>query len=151
LDYHALDKSKKHENTQLAFDVAAAHLGIPKLFGVEDIVDVVKPDERSVMTYVAQYFHAFSVQDKFGTAARRVGGFTQVMQQVWEMEHDYEKRVQSLKTQVENMTKVWNQATFNGYADSIRQLKEFESYKGTTKRTWIAERRELDTVCLPSN
>jgi hypothetical protein len=146
LDYHALDKSKKHENTQLAFDVAEQYLGIPKLFGVEDIVDVIKPDDRSVMTYVAQYFHAFSVQDKFGTAARRVDGFAQVMQQAWEMEHDYEKRVQSLKTQVENMTQVWKRATFNGYADAIKQLKEFESYKATTKRTWIAERRELDTV-----
>lgn len=146
LDYWALDKSKKHENTQLAFDVAEKHLGIPKLFGVEDIVDVIKPDERSVMTYVAQYFHAFSVQDKFGTAARRVDGFALVMQQAWEMEHDYEKRVLNLKSQVENMTKVWKQSTFNGYADTIRQLKEFEAYKGTTKRNWIAEKRELDTV-----
>ena len=42
LDYWALDKSKKHENTQLAFDIAEKHLGIPKLFGVEDIVDVIK-------------------------------------------------------------------------------------------------------------
>jgi hypothetical protein len=35
------------------------HSVVPKLFGVEDIVDVVKPDERSVMTYVAQYFHVY--------------------------------------------------------------------------------------------
>jgi hypothetical protein len=27
---------------------------------VEDVCDIQKPDERSVMTYVAEYFHAFS-------------------------------------------------------------------------------------------
>src|SRR5438128_674380 len=31
-----------------------------KLLDVEDVCDIQKPDERSVMTYVAQYFHAFS-------------------------------------------------------------------------------------------
>ena len=98
------------------------------------------------MTYVAQYFHAFSVQDKFGTAARRVDGFAQVMEQAWEMEHDYEKRVQKLSNEVGSISKTWNASTFNGYADTIRQLREFESYKGTTKRVWISERRELDTV-----
>ena len=98
------------------------------------------------MTYVAQYFHAFSVQDKFGTAARRVGGFAEVMQQAWQMEHDYELRVKNLKLQVENMAKAWKDSSFNDYSDAIRQLKEFEAYKGTTKRSWIAERRELDTV-----
>ena len=42
IDYWALNKKDRHGNTALAFDVAERHLGIPKLFGVEDIVDVVK-------------------------------------------------------------------------------------------------------------
>jgi hypothetical protein len=33
---------------------------LQKLLDVEDLVGSAKPDERSVMTYVAQYFHAFS-------------------------------------------------------------------------------------------
>ena len=123
-------------------------MGIPKLFGVEDIVDVAKPDERSVMTYVAQYFHAFSVQDKFGTAARRVGQFVQVMQQAWEMQNDYEQRVKVLIQEVQKIQGVWAGSSFSGYTDAIRQLREFESYKATTKRSWIAERRELDTVII---
>jgi hypothetical protein len=33
---------------------------IQRLLEVEDVVSVAKPDERSITTYVAQYFHAFS-------------------------------------------------------------------------------------------
>ena len=69
------------------------------------------------------------------------------MHQALEMQHDYEKRVQALIEAVKNIQTKWARASFTGgYADSIGQLREFESYKSTTKRGWIAERRELDTL-----
>ncbi|KAH6569676.1 hypothetical protein BASA50_002128 [Batrachochytrium salamandrivorans] len=144
LNYWALDKKQKSANTQLAFDIAERHLGIPKLFAVEDIVDVIKPDERSVMTYVAQYFHAFSALDKFGVAGRRVGQLGQVLQQAWEMQNEYERRVSELLALVSGIQTTWGGANFSGYPDARRQLNEFETYKGTTKRGWITERRDLD-------
>lgn len=53
------------ENLELAFSIAERHLGIPRLLDVEDVCGTTrtyngKPDERSLMTYVAQFFHAFS-------------------------------------------------------------------------------------------
>ncbi|KAJ1943128.1 alpha-actinin, partial [Linderina macrospora] len=92
LDYHALDKRDIHGNTALAFEVAEHYLGIPKLLDVEDVCDTSKPDERSIMTYVAQYFHAFSSLNKAETAGRRLGKFTDVMQSVYDMENDFEAR-----------------------------------------------------------
>jgi hypothetical protein len=92
LDYWALDKENCLENTQKAFDIAETHLGIPKLFNAEDVVCVEKPDERSIMTYVAQYFHAFSALDKLGNAGRRLEKFGQLCSQVWTMQNDYEER-----------------------------------------------------------
>lgn len=41
-----------------AFDVAENALGIARLLDAED-VDVDKPDERSIMTYVAQFLHKY--------------------------------------------------------------------------------------------
>ncbi|GAB6020485.1 hypothetical protein CHUAL_003173 [Chamberlinius hualienensis] len=41
-----------------AFDIAESDLGIPKLLDAED-VDVLNPDEKSIMTYVAQFLHRF--------------------------------------------------------------------------------------------
>ncbi len=37
---------------QLAFDIASKEIGIPDLLDVEDVCDVAKPDERSLMTYI---------------------------------------------------------------------------------------------------
>ena len=148
IDYWKLDKKQKHANTQLAFDVAEQHLGIPKLFAVEDLVDVIKPDERSVMTYVAQYFHAFSAMDKFGTAGRRIANLGQVLTQAYEMQNEYEKRVDALRGNLSQAINEWNATQLSNLPDARRQLKEFEAYKATTKRSWVIERRELDTVFL---
>ena len=54
---------KKTTNTnrhrlETAFDVAETKLGIAKLLDAED-VDVEKPDEKSIMTYVAQFLHKY--------------------------------------------------------------------------------------------
>ena len=40
--------------------LASDSLSPQQLFEVEDLCDSNRPDERSVMTYVASYFHAFS-------------------------------------------------------------------------------------------
>ena len=50
-------KSNK-DRLQYAFDIAEKELGIAKLLDPED-VDVENPDEKSVMTYVAQFLHKY--------------------------------------------------------------------------------------------
>ncbi|KAG8214638.1 hypothetical protein J3R82DRAFT_9716 [Butyriboletus roseoflavus] len=72
-------QSDRHENTRLAFQVAADHLGIPQLLEVEDLCDSDRPDERSVMTYIASFFHAFSTMDQAETVSRRVEKFAELM------------------------------------------------------------------------
>jgi Ca2+-binding EF-hand superfamily protein len=146
-DYWGLDKSAKRDNTALAMDVAAKYLNIPKLFEPEDLVDVPKPDERSVMTYVAQYFHAFSGMDKMDTAGRRIGQFGTVMQAAWEMQNDYERRVRSFMAGICETRETWDHSSsWSGYGEAKQQLTEFDSYKRTSKRGWVAEKRDLDAL-----
>lgn len=147
LDYYALDKNNKRDNVALAFRVAESELGISKLLDVEDVVDVVRPDERSIMTYVAQYFHAFAQYDKYEQSGRRVEKFAREIQAAWEMQFDYEKRVTELKKAMVSIQEHWAQnSSFEGYQDSKRALSEFETFKNTGKRQWVAEKRELDTL-----
>lgn len=53
-----LKKTNNRQRLETAFDVAESKLGIAKLLDAED-VDVPKPDEKSIMTYVAQFLHKY--------------------------------------------------------------------------------------------
>ncbi|XP_059684163.1 nesprin-1-like [Gavia stellata] len=54
VDMEKVRERSNRENLEEAFTLAEAELGIPRLLDPED-VDVDKPDEKSVMTYVAQF------------------------------------------------------------------------------------------------
>lgn len=53
-----LRKVSNRSRLETAFDVAETKLGIARLLDAED-VDVDKPDEKSIMTYVAQFLHKY--------------------------------------------------------------------------------------------
>ena len=50
-------------NCSLAFRVAERELGIPQLLDVDYVVGSERPDEFFMMTYIAQFYHKFSVTD----------------------------------------------------------------------------------------
>lgn len=144
IDYDALDKNDHKGNMQLAFDIASKEIGIPALLDVEDVCDVAKPDERSLMTYIAYWFHAFSQMEKVENAGRRVEKFVNNMQGAWEMQSAYERRMRELLKSVKEQGVQWQQAKFEGtYVDAKRQATEFSAYKRGKKREWVAEKSDL--------
>nr|AFN44378.1 nesprin-1 [Homo sapiens] len=54
VDLETVKGRSNRENLEDAFTIAETELGIPRLLDPED-VDVDKPDEKSIMTYVAQF------------------------------------------------------------------------------------------------
>ncbi|KAI4870915.1 calponin homology domain-containing protein [Hypoxylon rubiginosum] len=147
IDYDALDKSDHRGNMQLAFEIAHKEIGIPDLLDVEDVCDVAKPDERSLMTYIAYWFHAFSQMEKVENAGRRVEKFVSNMQGAWEMQSAYERRMAELLRQIKEQIEKWQLATFEGtYVDAKKQATEFAGYKRGKKREWVAEKSDLATL-----
>lgn len=147
LDYNALPKSDAHACTSLAFRVAQEHLGIPQLLDVEDLCDAKKPDERSVMTYVAQYFHAFSSMEQAGVVSRRVATFAEVMRSVWLMKNEYEERAARLVQGMLQLVDAWSCSTPQAsYASARSLLSDFNSYKSGQKRIWVQERTDLTAL-----
>jgi len=144
IDYDKLDKSDHRGNMQLAFDIASKEIGIPDLLDVEDVCDVPKPDERSLMTYIAYWFHAFSQMERVENAGRRVEKFVSSMNGAWEMQNNYERRMRALLQQIAEQKTAWELARFDGtYADAKEQSNDFTMYKHREKRTWVAEKSDL--------
>lgn len=114
IDFDTLDKSDHRGNMQMAFDIAHKEIGIPKLLDVEDVADVPKPDERSLMTYIAYWFHAFSQMEKVENAGRRVEKFVNNMQGAWEMQSAYERRMRALIKLIRGQVDAWQNAEFEG-------------------------------------
>ncbi|KAI7620950.1 alpha-actinin-2, partial [Hortaea werneckii] len=144
IDFDNLDKSDHRGNMQLAFDIASKEIGIPDLLDVEDVCDVAKPDERSLMTYIAYWFHAFSQMERVENAGRRVEKFVSTMNGAWEMQNNFERRMRALLDQIAQQNKAWEVAEFDGtYADAKGQSVRFTQYKAKEKRQWVAEKSDL--------
>lgn len=147
IDYDTLDKSDHKGNMQLAFDIASREIGIPDLLDVEDVADVAKPDERSLMTYIAYWFHAFSAMERVENAGRRVEKFVSNMQGAWEMESAYEKRMRALLKLVRDQRETWINSTFEGtYADAKAQAAAMSKFKRSHKRDWVGEKSEIGAL-----
>ncbi|KAL9623141.1 MAG: hypothetical protein Q9204_007972 [Flavoplaca sp. TL-2023a] len=144
IDYDKLDKNDHRGNMQLAFNIASKEIGIPDLLDVDDVCDVAKPDERSLMTYIAYWFHAFSQMERVENAGRRVEKFVTNMQGAWGMQNAFEKRMTELLDEIRTQREEWSAAEFTGtYLDAKDQSNQFSFYKTSLKRKWVAEKSDL--------
>uniref|UniRef100_A0A4X2JQN6 Calponin-homology (CH) domain-containing protein n=1 Tax=Vombatus ursinus TaxID=29139 RepID=A0A4X2JQN6_VOMUR len=66
VDLEKVKGRPNRENLEEAFTIAETELGIPRLLDPED-VDVDKPDEKSIMTYVAQFLKYYPDVHNTGT------------------------------------------------------------------------------------
>jgi hypothetical protein len=103
--------------------------------------------------------------DQAETESRRVEKFAEIMQSVWLIRNDYERRVRLVKrstfapehvlnsflfqllSAMSNVQSQWSAQQFTGtYADAKEQSSEFTNYKQTTKRTWVTEKQDVATL-----
>lgn len=144
--YLHVPQADKAGNLQLAFDVAARDLDIPKMLDVSDMLDVPKPDERSVMTYIAAYFHVFSASQKAETAAKRVAKLLEFTEANNLAKSDYEKRAKELVDWINSTISKHEDRNFGDTADSIQQqLDAFKDYKTTEKPPKATELGDLES------
>ena len=73
-DWNRLNTSDAAAGTNLkrAFEVAEKALGISPLLDVDDLLNVKSPDERSVMTYVSEFFTVMAASSERERAAKVV-------------------------------------------------------------------------------
>ncbi|BGO95730.1 hypothetical protein NBRC10512_001564 [Rhodotorula toruloides] len=147
LDYDQLDKRPQAaaHNLAKAFKVADEHLGIPQLLDVEDVCGTKRPDERSIMTYVAQFFHAFSSRAQAETEARVISNFVEEMSALMLAVHDYERRVTELLSAIDSHLSNWSTSPptpSHSYAQLFAHRASFATYQQTLRRTWLKEKSD---------
>ena len=147
IPFSSLDSSDRAKNLQLAFDVAERDLGIPPLLDVDDIVNVPKPDERSVMTYISQFYHHFAKNRKQETAGRRIGRLVELNIAESELKANYETRAKAHLAWVKDTTSELSIYEFDNTLPGVVQLiSEFSNFKSNEKPPKIAERLAIENI-----
>ncbi|CAF1053347.1 unnamed protein product [Adineta ricciae] len=132
VDLHDVKEMDVRDRLENAFNVAEEHLGVPRLIDAED-VDVNKPDEKSIMTYVGQFSRRFP-DLPFGSINKEHGELLRYIA-------DTRERL----TVVIDAPIIDIQAE---YKDYCRELHEF----GDKQRQWkIFERKESKSSTFPGD
>jgi len=113
---------------------------------VEDLLTD-RPDERSVMTQVSEYFHRFAAQDQKETAARRAAKFLRFAKQMESKKQGYEDRARALVGWVERSADILSDSH---YGDTLEEAKEnfvsFRNFIVNDKPPKSAEKLDLELL-----
>ncbi|ESO09557.1 hypothetical protein HELRODRAFT_97639 [Helobdella robusta] len=147
LDYSKLSKENARTNLTTAFDLAEKHLDIPRMLDVDDMVNSVKPDERSVMAYVSSYYHAFSGAQQAETAANRICKVLKINQENERLMEEYEKLASDLLEWIAR-TKPWleNRSQIQSIDATQKKFEEFREYRSHQKPPRLDEKSMLETM-----
>eukprot|EP01136_Pigoraptor_vietnamica_P010150 Opistho-1_new@47430 len=147
LDYDSLKKGPEDalHNLNLAFDVAEKHIGIPKLLDAEDIVNTPKPDERSIMTQVAAYYHAFASSQKAEIAARRIGKILDFASENDKLIQEYENLVSDLLGWIQSTIARLQNAQIGNTTSAVQEvLGAFRIYRKAEKPPRAEQKSALE-------
>jgi actinin alpha len=146
IDYDSLDKNNAAENLETAFKIAEEELQIPRLLDIDDMKDI--PDERSVMTYVSEFFHCFAGMDDKENAARRCHEFLAKLRAMQELQNDYERRARLFLAFCEE--KVGHFENTDGLGDTVFEAKEtvanLRNFVVSIKPEQAGELMDLETL-----
>jgi len=147
LNFDELSKSNARQNLELAFDVAEKQLGIPRLLDVEDLLDVARPDERSIVTYVSEYFHKFSAQNAIEIAGKRISNLVSLAKTNDQLKSDYLDRAQKLVDWINQTDQSFKDRQYDNTLSGIENLyDQLKQYKKQTKPVKTQEKLAVEVA-----
>jgi actinin alpha len=153
IDYASLSKNNPRQNFELAFSVADKHLDIPPMLDVEDMLECIKPDERSVMTYVAAYYKAFANSNTVEIAAKKIATVLNTNREHERLMEEYQTMATNLLAWINQKIAELNErndlreiADCQAVMDAINKLRSEEVPIKLTERSALEEHyRTLQT------
>ncbi|XP_028171582.1 spectrin beta chain [Ostrinia furnacalis] len=139
------------ETLNHAFDVAHKHLGIPRLLDAED-VDTTRPDEKSVMTYVASYYHTFARMKNEQKSGRRIANIIGQLMDCDGLKTEYGRLISALLEWIRLKIQELNDRELPNSLDGIqRLLLAFKQYRTVEKPPKYKERSEIEALFFHIN
>ncbi|XP_022095721.1 alpha-actinin, sarcomeric-like isoform X1 [Acanthaster planci] len=147
IDYNSLSKDDPRKNLELAFEVAEKYLDIPKMLDADHIVESVKPDERSIMTYVSCYYHAFAGAQQAENAANRLCRVLRLNQDNERLMDEYDRLASDLLDWIKRKRPWLEDRTLaeNSLPAVQDKLDEFRNYRGKEKPPKTEEKGQLES------
>lgn len=150
-DFSTLQTGRNLENLNHAFEVAERQLGIPQLLDAEDI-DQPRIDEKSVLTYVASYYHTFARMKNEQKGGKRIANIVGKMMDADSKKDHYEQLISELLLWIRNKTKELEKRNFPNSLEGIQQeLLGFKQYRTIEKPPKYKERVEIEALFFHIN
>ncbi|XP_041352702.1 spectrin beta chain, non-erythrocytic 5-like isoform X2 [Gigantopelta aegis] len=144
IDYDSLNPSEHVPNLNNAFDTARQQLGIAKILDAEDI-DVNRPDEKSIITYVASYYHYFAKMKSEMTGGKRIAKILDKLSKLEKMQKDYESLTSNLLEWIRQKIITLNDRHLPNSLEGIqKELIEFKEYMTKEKPPKYRERGNIE-------
>ncbi|KAA0717233.1 Spectrin beta chain, non-erythrocytic 1 [Triplophysa tibetana] len=146
IDFDNLKRSNAHYNLQNAFNVAEKELGLTKLLDPED-VNVDQPDEKSIITYVATYYHYFSKMKALAVEGKRIGKVLDYAIEADQLIEKYESLASELLQWIEQTIVTLNDRQLANSLGAVQnQLQAFNTYRTVEKPPKFTEKGNLEVL-----
>lgn len=143
--YEELIPSEHIQNLNNAFN-AAEKMGIPKMLDAED-VDVPKPDEKVIMTYVSAYYHYFAKLKSEMTGGKRIAKIISNALTSEKNQKTYETLTTKLLDWIKQKIEELNNRNFPNSFDGIKEkFVEFKQYRTVEKPPKFEERGTVEVL-----
>lgn len=121
-------------NCELAFSVAEEKLGISRLLDVEDVAGNVKPDDKSIATYMNEFYLLFATQMQADHYIDAIIKACAVTRRHDDMIAKYNEGSSSLISFLSDKNDYYSNFEYGSNTEKIReQLMEFYEYRNTGK------------------
>ncbi|XP_058129165.1 spectrin beta chain, non-erythrocytic 1 [Anopheles coustani] len=150
-DYSTLMPGRNIENLNHAFEVAERELGIPQLLDAEDI-DTARPDEKSILTYVASYYHTFARMKSEQKGGKRIANIVNKLMDADKKKMQFEHLITNLLSWIRAKTVELEKRNFPNSVEGIQgELLAFKEYRTVEKPPKYKERSEIEALYFHVN
>ena len=141
-------KSEAMDNTNKALTIGLEQLDIAIVMDAEDLC-VAKPDEKSVVTMVAEWFKAFAGQMKSAAYLRAVVNAVNLTRAHDDMRAQYEEKVAENSAWAAERTEAAETRAHGGSTAEVKDnLDTFYAYKGSDKVKRNADLQHTENILL---